>query len=146
MKFRPSNTCYLSCRIWLQKRFPAANVVSVQLEGERGNGALTHLWVLDGLAEGAFNREQYPRCALVQECHYGFTCQSSDFFLRLLLLQASISRGWRAWRETDIHSYVTCKGHAVCSRVKARTERNSGTDYLESVSSVVSSFRRLTPN
>lgn len=80
MKFRPSNTCYLSCRIWLQKRFPAANVVSVQLEGERGNGALTHLRVLDGLAEGAFNREQHPRCALVQECHYGFTCQKQRFF------------------------------------------------------------------
>lgn len=79
MKFRPSNTCYLSCRIWPQKRFPAASVVSVQLEGERGNGALTLLWRLDGLEEGVFNREQHPRCALVQECHYGFTCQSNDF-------------------------------------------------------------------
>lgn len=52
MKFRASNTCYLSCRIWLQNCFPAANVVSVQLEGERGNGALTLLGVLDGLEEG----------------------------------------------------------------------------------------------
>lgn len=133
MKFRPSNTCYLSCRIWLQKRFPAANVVSVQLEGERGNGALTLLRVLDGLEEGAFNREQHPRCALVQECHYSVTYQSSDV-LRLLLLQASISRGWRAWRETDIHSYVTCKGHALCSRVKARTERNSGNRIISDAS------------
>lgn len=52
MKFGASNTCYLSCRIWLQNCFPAANVVSVQLEGERGNGALTLLGVLDGLEEG----------------------------------------------------------------------------------------------
>lgn len=52
MKFRASNTCYLSCRIWLQNCFPTANVVSVQLEGERGNGALTLLGVLNGLEEG----------------------------------------------------------------------------------------------
>lgn len=50
----------------------------------------------------------------------------ATIFLRLLLPQASISRGWTAWRETGIHSYVACKGHAVCSRVKAKTERNSG--------------------
>lgn len=81
MKFRPSNTCYLSCRIWLQKCFPAANVVSVQLEGEGGNGALTPLWVLGGLEEGVFNREQHPKCALIQECHYGFKCQRNDFFM-----------------------------------------------------------------
>lgn len=87
MNLKPSNPCFLSCRIWLQNSFPSANVMSMQLDWGRGNG-VTLLqvfgWAASGQAEErVFDRVQIPRACTHPECRSVFTwrCQSRFFCL-----------------------------------------------------------------
>lgn len=114
----PSNTpCWLitwTYSIQLTKQL-FANKVRFYIQAK--SHVLT--WVSGQAEERMFDKVQILRGVLVQECHSLFTQRCLDLFL---LLQPSIS-GVGQLCQTDIHSYVVCKGQAVCCLYQSGAQR-----------------------